>query len=140
MNRYHQGFTLLELMIVVAIVGILASIALPAYQGYVKRAAYSEVVSAMNPIKTAISVCYQTAGALSNCDSMEKIGMQAPSKKTGALASIGITAETAVILATPNIYRGLTADDTCTLEPSVNAGGLDWVFSEPCVTMGYIKR
>lgn len=140
MNLRQRGFTLLELMIVVAIVGILASIALPAYQAYVKRAAYSEIVNAMDPMKTAISVCYQTTGALSDCDSMAKIGMQAPSKTTGALASITITPKTAVIAATPNAYRGVSATDTCTLEPAAEEGGLGWTFSGPCVSNGYIKR
>ncbi|WP_375057197.1 prepilin-type N-terminal cleavage/methylation domain-containing protein [Zobellella sp. DQSA1] len=57
------GFTLIELMIVVAIVAILAAVALPAYQTYTKRAKFSEVIAAVGPAKTAIEVCVQGSGS-----------------------------------------------------------------------------
>ena len=57
--KRQSGFTLIELMIVVAIVAILAAIALPAYQSYTKRAKFSEVIAAVGPAKTAVEVCVQ---------------------------------------------------------------------------------
>lgn len=57
--KKQSGFTLIELMIVVAIVAILAAIAMPAYQSYVTRAKFSEVVAASGPAKTAYEVCVQ---------------------------------------------------------------------------------
>ncbi|MGL5225961.1 MAG: pilin [Aeromonas sp.] len=57
--KKQSGFTLIELMIVVAIVAILAAIALPAYQSYTKRAKFTEVIAATGPAKTAFEVCVQ---------------------------------------------------------------------------------
>ncbi len=61
MAAKKSGFTLIELMIVVAIVAILSAIALPAYQSYVKRARFSEVIAASGPAKSAIEICVHTA-------------------------------------------------------------------------------
>jgi type IV pilus assembly protein PilA len=59
MKKIQQGFTLIELMIVVAIIGILAAVALPAYNNYTDKARYAEMVMAVSPAKTALSVCAQ---------------------------------------------------------------------------------
>ncbi|MDO6507196.1 prepilin-type N-terminal cleavage/methylation domain-containing protein [Colwellia sp. 4_MG-2023] len=67
-KQAQQGFTLIELMIVVAIIGILAAVALPAYQDYTKKAKFAEVVSMVGAARTAVTVCFQTEGSLDNCD------------------------------------------------------------------------
>jgi type IV pilus assembly protein PilA len=64
--KNQSGFTLIELMIVVAIIGILAAIALPAYSNYTAKAKYSEMVMAVAPVKTALSLCVQTGECLNN--------------------------------------------------------------------------
>lgn len=60
--KKQSGFTLIELMIVVAIVAILAAVALPAYQNYTKKAKMTEVASASGAYKTAIEICFQSKG------------------------------------------------------------------------------
>ena len=68
MKKYQAGFTLIELMIVVAIIGILAAIALPAYQQYMGKAKFSEVVLATSGPKIAVELCAQDLGTLTGCD------------------------------------------------------------------------
>jgi len=69
-SKLQQGFTLIELMIVVAIIGILAAVALPAYQDYTTRAKVSEVILAADPAKVAVSEYYQANGAMPATSSM----------------------------------------------------------------------
>jgi type IV pilus assembly protein PilA len=64
MKKVQQGFTLIELMIVVAIIGILAAIAIPAYQDYTIRSKVTELVNAAGVCKTSIAEYYQTKGAM----------------------------------------------------------------------------
>lgn len=139
--RAQQGFTLIELMIVVAIIGILAAVALPAYQGYVKRAAYSEVVAQANPIKTAITECLNVKGAIADCDSFAELGMESPAA-TRAFSSAAITATTGAITMTPNAYKGIAAADTCEMVPTISSGVITaWRYTSTfaCVTKGYVK-
>jgi type IV pilus assembly protein PilA len=65
----QQGFTLIELMIVVAIIGILAAVALPAYQDYTIRAKMSEVILALSACRTSITEVYQTGGTAPGANS-----------------------------------------------------------------------
>jgi len=88
MKKAQKGFTLIELMIVVAIIGILASIAIPAYQGYITKAKFQDIVSGAAAVETAVAMCLQeNAGLASACDSAgELIGINIVASKEATAA------------------------------------------------------
>ena len=121
MKRIQQGFTLIELMIVVAIIGILAAVALPAYQDYTKKANFAEVNAIAAAYQTAVAVCFQDAdstGAL--CDSGAN-GIPA-TQASKHVASIGVVDGT--ITVTPTITTN--ALSTLILIPTIGPGALTW--------------
>lgn len=97
MNQAQQGFTLIELMIVVAIIGILAAIALPAYQDYVARSQVSEAASLASGAKTAVAEQYANTGDFTGINN-SSAGMAIPASIKGKYVD-SITVTDGVVLA-----------------------------------------
>ena len=137
----QKGFTLIELMIVVAIIGILAAVALPAYQQYTKKAKFSEVVLATSAAKIAVELCGQDQGALAGCVGGSQ-GVPADLGSVGKVASVvtaagGVITATAVgVAATP--VDGL-AGETYIITPGFTSGKVIWVTSGSCLAANLCK-
>jgi type IV pilus assembly protein PilA len=138
--KKQNGFTLIELMIVVAIVAILAAIALPAYKTYTQRAKFSEIIAATGPAKTAVEVCVQGYSGTQIGTDCTSAGNAASAAATTNLDSIAVTNASGVITITGKATTALDANQsTFTLVSSgaVAAGqGIQWTRGGSCVANG----
>lgn len=117
--KAQKGFTLIELMIVVAIIGILAAIALPAYQDYTRRAKVSEVILAASACRTTISEVVQSSSG-STLPAANAWGCESSTATSQYVASVATNGSGVVTVTVQNI-PGVTGN--ITLTPYVGATG-----------------
>ena len=141
MKAVQKGFTLIELMIVVAIIGILAAIAVPQYQQYTKRGKFTEVLQATSALKTAIEICLQDqAGILTACDP-GVLGSGVP-PNVGIVGKYvaSVVSANSVITATAVSNNGM-AGEILTLSPLYSpTTGTQWTMGGSCLAANLCKQ
>jgi len=136
MKKVQQGFTLIELMIVVAIIGILAAIAIPAYQDYTIRAQVSEGLNLAGGAKAAVSEYTMDTGNFP-ADNTEAGISALPTDINGKYTtSVTVAAGVITVLYGGTDAHALLATNSLTLSPNTNAGSIEWT----CAGVGILDK
>jgi len=137
----QQGFTLIELMIVVAIVAILAGVGMPAYQNYTNKAKFTEIIAATSSIKTGIEICAQIenitefAATVAGCGAFGGNNIPTAPTATDELKDVKLTVVAKKVLITSR--NNDTTPITYILTGAASGGAIAWVQTGSCTTSGH---
>lgn len=133
-KKAEGGFTLIELMIVVAIIGILAAVAIPAYSNYTAKAKAANAISTAESFKTAVAMCAQEAASLAECNTTDNAGAFPTFSATKEVSAITVTGAGVVTLTLANIAAD-TEGDAVVIEPAMgtNASAITWTVDASAV-------
>jgi Tfp pilus assembly major pilin PilA len=135
-NR-QQGFTISELVISLGVIVLLGAIAWPAYQNFVRRTYYGDILTAVTPYKDGVIACFQDTHALAQCNGgANHIPANILTKKD-AITSLKVYS--GIIMVTPTPKQGVVETDTYVLTPSIQDKKLTWVSSGGAVEHNYTE-
>jgi type IV pilus assembly protein PilA len=133
-HKLQRGFTLIELMIVVAIVGILAAIAIPQYQEYTVRSRITEGLNLASSVKTAVAETFQSTAAMPTTNASAGVSDTIASKY---VTSVQVGASGAITVTYNNTVGGSQGGNTIIFVPSASASAVDWTCNTGTVEARY---
>ncbi len=132
------GFSLLELIIVMAIIGILIAIAIPSYQVYTRRAHYTEIIEATLPYRIGVEECFEITGGLEDCSAGSNgVPENRKDSNPDTLIDSIVVSPGGIITVTPKDKYGISHEDIYQLSSEIYQEQLIWQSSGKGVAQGY---